>query len=177
MKKISIDRVLSGVAVIGWMIVIFLFSAQPAEVSSETSGGIVSQIVELVYPSFETIPEPEQMLILDTWQTVVRKGAHFCAYALLGALVANAIRTYNVRKHLRYGIPVAVSALYAISDEFHQYFVPGRSCQFLDMCIDTAGAVFGTAMFALAVFLIAKCRNKMSIPKHQNACWSKDGKI
>lgn len=160
MKRISIDRVLSGLAVIGWMIVIFLFSAQPAEVSSETSGGIVSQIVELVYPSFETIPEPEQTAILDTWQTVVRKSAHFSAYALLGVLVANAIRTYDFRKHLRYGIPVAVSALYAISDEVHQCFVPGRSCQFLDMCIDTAGAVFGTAVFALAAFWIAKWREK-----------------
>lgn len=160
MKKIFIDRVLSGLAVVGWMVVIFFFSAQPAEVSSETSGGIVSQIVELVYPNFEAMAEPEQTAILDVWQTVVRKGAHFCAYALLGVLVANAIRTYDVQKRLRYGIPIAVSILYAISDEIHQYFVSGRSCQFSDMCIDTAGAAFGTAMFALAVFLIGKWRKK-----------------
>ena len=160
MKKISIDRVLSGLAVIGWMAVIFFFSAQPGEASSETSGGIVSQIVELVYPSFETIPEQEQIAIVDVWQTVVRKCAHFCAYALLGALVANAIRTYDIRKGGRFIIPVAASALYAVSDEIHQYFVPERSCQFLDICIDTAGAVFGTAVFALGVFLIARCREK-----------------
>ena len=156
LKKIFIDRVLSGLAVVGWMAVIFFFSAQPAEVSSETSGGIVSQIVELVYPNFEAMPEPEQTEILDTWQTVVRKGAHFCSHALLGALVANAIRTYNIRKWGRFLIPMAVSAAYAVSDEVHQYFVPGRSCQVTDMCIDTLGAVFGTAMFALAAFLIVK---------------------
>lgn len=160
MKKISFDRLLSGFVVIGWMIVIFLFSAQPAEVSSQTSGGIVSQIVGLVYPNFGTIPEPEQTAILDMWQTVVRKCAHFCAYALLSLLVANATRTYNIQKCGRFLIPVAVSALYAVSDEIHQYFVPGRSCQFLDVCIDTAGAAFGTAVFALGVYLIAKWRRK-----------------
>ena len=160
MKRVFVDRILSWLAVIGWMIVIFLFSAQPAEVSSETSGGIVNQIVELVYPSFETMPEPEQTAILDTWQSVVRKGAHFCAYALMAVLVANAIRTYNIPKRGRFLIPVAASAAYAVSDELHQYFVPGRSCQFLDMCIDTLGAVFGVAMFAVAVFMIAKWRKK-----------------
>ena len=160
MKRVSVDRILSGLAVIGWMAVIFFFSAQPAETSSQTSGGIVSQIVELVYPNFDAIPEPEQVMILDVWQVVVRKCAHFSAYALLSALAANAIRTYNVRKRLRCGIPMAVSVLYAVSDEVHQYFVPGRSCQFLDVCIDTLGAAFGTALFALGVYLMAGWRKK-----------------
>ena len=160
MKRISIDRIISGLAVVGWMAVIFFFSAQPGEASSETSGGIVSQIVTLIFPGFDTVPETEQIAIVDVWQTVVRKGAHFSAYALLGALAANAIRTYDVRKGGRFLIPVAVSALYAVSDEIHQYFVPERSCQFLDVCIDTAGAVFGTAVFALGVFLIARRREK-----------------
>lgn len=160
MKKKFLDRMLSGLAVISWMAVIFLFSAQTGDASSQTSGGIVSRIVALVYPGFDSLSAAEQLAVLDVWQTIVRKGAHFCAYALLGALVANAIRTYNFSGHLRWGIPVAVSAVYAVTDEIHQFFVPGRSCQIVDVCIDTAGAAFGTAMFALAVFLIGKRRKK-----------------
>lgn len=38
-------------------------------------------------------------------------------------------------------------ALYACSDEFHQYFVPGRSCKFFDVCVDSTGAFFGALLF------------------------------
>lgn len=38
-------------------------------------------------------------------------------------------------------------ALYACSDELHQYFVPGRSCKFFDVCVDSTGAFFGALFF------------------------------
>ena len=38
-------------------------------------------------------------------------------------------------------------ALYACSDEFHQYFVPGRSCKFFDVCVDSTGTFFGALLF------------------------------
>ena len=38
-------------------------------------------------------------------------------------------------------------ALYACSDEFHQYFVPGRSCKLFDVCVDSTGAFFGALFF------------------------------
>ena len=38
-------------------------------------------------------------------------------------------------------------ALYACSDELHQYFVPGRSCKFFDVCVDSTGAFFGALLF------------------------------
>ncbi len=37
--------------------------------------------------------------------------------------------------------------LYACSDELHQYFVPGRSCKFFDVCVDSSGAFFGALLF------------------------------
>lgn len=33
--------------------------------------------------------------------------------------------------------------LYAISDEFHQSFIPGRGASFKDVCIDTLGGISG----------------------------------
>jgi len=33
--------------------------------------------------------------------------------------------------------------LYAISDEFHQSFVPGRNMAVLDICFDSSGVLFG----------------------------------
>jgi VanZ family protein len=40
-------------------------------------------------------------------------------------------------------IALLFTALYGASDEFHQYFVPGRSCEFYDWLADLLGAIFG----------------------------------
>lgn len=37
---------------------------------------------------------------------------------------------------------VIICFLYALSDEIHQYFVPGRACRVFDVIVDTAGSVF-----------------------------------
>ena len=93
---------------------------------------------------------------MEIWHWIVRKGAHFTEYAVLAMLVANALRTYG---KLRWYLPVAISAAYAVSDEVHQYFVPGRACRLLDMGIDTCGALFGTVVFSLLLWLIKKRKN------------------
>ena len=50
-------------------------------------------------------------------------------------------RNLNYKKNLI--LSTIVGGGYAITDEIHQYFVPGRSCQLLDMIIDTTGVVTG----------------------------------
>ena len=47
-------------------------------------------------------------------------------------------------------IALGAAALYAVTDEVHQYFVPGRSCELRDVLVDTSGALTGIlAAFAL----------------------------
>lgn len=53
-------------------------------------------------------------------------------------------------------ITVAICFLYAISDEIHQYFVPGRACRVFDVLIDTSGSAF----FCLVYFVFSKITNK-----------------
>jgi VanZ family protein len=72
---------------------------------------------------------------LGTWDLVLRKLAHFAEYAILGALLARAVR--------RPGLAVALAALYAVTDEVHQTFVDGRVGAPLDVGIDTLGALVG----------------------------------
>ena len=88
---------------------------------------------------------------------MIRKGAHFTEYAVLAVLVANALRLWG---KLRWYWPVVISAAYAVTDEIHQYFVPGRACHMLDVTIDTCGAIFGTAVFALGILLLNKRHRK-----------------
>ena len=71
---------------------------------------------------------------LGTWDLVLRKVAHFTEFAVLGALLARAIREF----------PAFVAGLgYAIFDELHQMLVPGRAGTLLDVAIDAAGVLAG----------------------------------
>lgn len=145
--------VIAWAAVVAWMAVIFLFSAQTGDNSGNTSGEIVKWVIGLFYRNFAELSVEKQTKILEIVHLLIRKGAHFSEYAVLALLTANALRPYPLSLLLRWVLPVAFCALYAVTDEIHQYFVPERACRFLDMCIDTAGAVFGVVAFMFLAFM------------------------
>ena len=59
-------------------------------------------------------------------------------------------------------ITVLICFLYSVSDEVHQYFVPGRACRLLDVVIDTAGSAF----FVLVYHFISKHIKNKSKKSH-----------
>lgn len=65
---------------------------------------------------------------------------HLGAYAILGCLL---------RRATGKNIPLTVifAFIYALSDELHQTFVPGRSFSGLDLAIDGAGAFLGSLRY------------------------------
>ena len=70
--------------------------------------------------------------------------AHFGEYALLAALWAWALApTLGARSLLVAGL---ISFAYALSDEYHQSFVPGRDSDPVDVIVDVAGIVFALAV-------------------------------
>ena len=72
---------------------------------------------------------------LGTWDLVLRKIAHATEYAVLGALL--------VRATGRPRTAAVLGVLYAVSDEVHQGFVPGRHASPLDVGIDVVGVLLG----------------------------------
>jgi len=50
-------------------------------------------------------------------------------------------------------VSVICASIYAISDEVHQIFIDGRSCELRDWAIDTVGAILGAIGF-LVIYLI-----------------------
>lgn len=158
--KLHIKRKLPWLAVLLWMVVIFLFSAQTGGLSGNTSGSITKWLVEHIYIGFNNLAADKQEAIMAIVHTIVRKGAHFTEYAVLAALVSNAIRVYKPKTLFKWLIPISFSALYAVTDEIHQYFVPERACRLFDVGIDTVGAIFGTAIFTFSIYVICKVKNK-----------------
>ena len=80
---------------------------------------------------------------LGTWDLALRKIAHACEYAMLGALLLRALR----RELPALGVGVA----YAASDELHQHFVAGRVGSPIDVLIDSAGVAIGVALWRRVV--------------------------
>lgn len=73
----------------------------------------------------------------------IRKLAHFTIYMILGIAVMNYMNTYKMDNKRRIILTIIVGMLYATSDEIHQFFVPGRSAEVRDVCIDTLGVICG----------------------------------
>ena len=90
----------------------------------------------------------------------MRKTAHFTEYAILGALFyLNLIQFPKLNSRIKkLLLPILFSFLYAITDEIHQIFVPGRSAQFRDVLIDTLGASFGATITYLTIKLFIKIK-------------------
>lgn len=109
--------------------IIFLFSSCNATISSLQSNMIVNFLSDLI---------PVNSFI-------VRKLAHFSLFLILATSIYLFSKSYI--------LSLSLSSLYAISDEFHQYFVPGRSCELRDMLIDILGVVIALLIIKLVEVL------------------------
>ena len=93
---------------------------------------------------------------------LIRKFAHFFEYAGLGFLLNCAL--FLTRRRISPIISLICCVLYSVSDEVHQYFVPGRACRIFDVGVDTAGAAAGILAFLLILLTVnsiaARCLEK-----------------
>ncbi len=100
-----------------------------------------------------------QAFTLTGHEVDVSPVGHFCEYLALGAALANALR-FHVKPEGAAGarlvahpidalskwapaIACALSSVYGVTDEFHQIFTPGRSCDPVDWAVDTVAAAIG----------------------------------
>lgn len=137
-------KIISWVLVIFWMVIIFYFSHQPAVKSNALSTGISRKITEVVK---KVTNDP--IINKVNFNHIIRKMAHFTVYFILGILVVNAIgQRYSLDTKWILG-SIIICILYAISDEFHQSFVPGRGPAVFDVLVDSFGASTGILLYKM----------------------------
>ncbi|MDD7326848.1 MAG: VanZ family protein [Lachnospiraceae bacterium] len=136
-----------------WMLLIFLMSAQPAPESTATSLTVGRMVCTVFVPGYRNMSAVEQLRLAKKIDHPVRKTAHATEYAILAILVFLAISYCRKRTYLH---SLCISITYAVSDEIHQYFVPGRACMVTDIVIDSSGALAGLFL----VFLLKRIRNQ-----------------
>ncbi len=155
-KEKAMRKYFMRVLTLVWMLVIFTFSAKPAEVSTRDSLFVGRKIGQLMIADFEEWNEEKQIAFAKKIQYPVRKGAHMTEYTVLGILI---LYSWDFNRHSFKKISWcswSLGTLYAASDEFHQLFVEGRSGQWTDVMIDSIGVVMGV----LFIGIICKKRRR-----------------
>ncbi len=140
-RKIYI--IISAVVLLAVLVTIFILSAQNGEESSSTSG-FFTKLIEAVFGQSAN-------------EAIIRTLAHFCEFAGLGFLMCNFI--FALKDKLRPFLSILFSVGYAVTDEIHQFFVPGRACQLSDLAVDSCGVVFGIAVFCIIVYIISEIKH------------------
>jgi VanZ family protein len=132
----SPQRVATLGAWLSWMGLIFYFSTKSW--GGHETESVLNWLLTRYLPPIRTQLSHTD---LNTLNYVVRKLAHFTEYAILTILGYWAwFRALNQPSLLALRYTLGVSVLFAISDEFHQLFEPGRTSAFADVMIDGLGA-------------------------------------
>lgn len=148
-------RIFAVIMSIVMMILIFNFSADDAEESGKKSEEVTEKIVQTVDPAIVEKPIEEQKQVYESVGAHVRRAAHFLEFSALGFFTSLVVNTIYPDLSKRILIPLVCGILYAVIDEVHQIFVPGRACEFVDILIDTLGVSVGI-LISIAIFAIIK---------------------
>lgn len=140
----AVKKLFSWIAVILWMTMIFYLSSQVAEQSNQLSTGLTGIIIKIVEKMI-----PNANFDIAIFNHIIRKNAHFFVYLVLGILVINALGESGLHGYKCIILALLICVLYAISDEVHQLFVPGRGGQVRDVIIDSAGASVGIGLYLI----------------------------
>lgn len=127
------------------MALIFIFSSDTSDTSTKKSDGVIIKSCEFVLRRKLTDKEKEKYI--DKYVFIVRKGAHFSIYLILGLLIMSYFKEIYLINTKGLLIAFLICFLYACSDEIHQLFVPGRSGEFRDVLIDSTGGLIGTYIY------------------------------
>jgi VanZ family protein len=122
----------------------FIYFASTLQFSASNTSKIIRPLILWFFPDIS-----EESLIFAHF--IIRKLAHLTEYAILGLLAARAFTTssHQLLRLRWFFFSLLLVILYALSDEFHQSFVPSRTGTIYDSLIDITGGFIALALLAL----------------------------
>lgn len=148
-----LTKIFSFIPTLLLLFLIFGFSAQDGESSGSLSFQISLFLVKLASPLLPAAMSEEVLFEhAEFIHYFVRKAAHMTEYFLLALslqLPLTAWFSNRLTLRLRILTGFAATIMFAALDEFHQSFVPGRSGNFIDVCIDSTGALIASLFLLL----------------------------
>lgn len=160
MIKMNKKLIISWMLVILWACFIFIMSNMDTNESNNKSKKVINEVIE---KSSETtsdlnitnkqLSERKKKKVINELNHPLRKVAHATEYLILTILLIHAITRSGISGKRVFLYALLICFIYACSDEYHQTFVNGRTGQFTDSLIDTAGGVIGCFLVMVVKYL------------------------
>jgi len=140
-----------------WMSAIFLASTDG--LSGSHTAAVIEPLLRWLFPHISSHR-------IDLIHLLVRKGAHFSEYAILALLARRAFITssYFSLRRLWFAASLCLIVLYALSDEYHQSFVPTRTASIYDSMIDISGG-----LTVLLLLVLWKTAGRRTVTRARNS--------
>lgn len=152
-KNLIFKRILFLVMLAATFYVIFNFSAQDGELSGSVSRKVTTFIVEML-SKVKNMDVNLKFHYITKLEPIVRKLAHFSIYTVVGFSVMGFMCTFDIRNVFKFIASMGIGVTYAITDEFHQSFTPGRSARLFDVGIDSFGVLTGIFIMIILIIFI-----------------------
>ena len=159
---INIVRTILFILLVWTFSIIFGFSNQ----NGEQSGGLSKKVTEIILvrsDKYNNLEESKKETVFHRTEKIIRKLAHFSIYTLVGFLLMALVSTFNnLQMRRKLGVSLIIGILYAIADEVHQSFIPGRSPLITDVFIDSLGIILGILIIILIMEIYKRMDRNMS---------------
>ena len=149
MKKAFNSPIFPWLLVILWAAAIFLLSNNP-----DPYGLLPEKIYQWVYKTHITGIRLTKILGLL---------GHMVQFGILAVLLVRALAWPGALSPKHVWWSILLSALYGLTDEIHQLFVPGRAFQWLDLVMDSLGILLGLALYVFVQFMRSKSQEQQSL--------------
>lgn len=141
-------------------VMIFCFSARNGVESTEDSYAVGMEFGRITHTDFKNWSEDAKLAFAEKVDHPIRKLAHATEYAVFAMLLCGAWFDGRRKRKLSAFFAWGTATVYAMTDEFHQLFVPGRSGQVKDVLLDSCGAAVGVLILMLVMLLIHVSRRR-----------------
>jgi VanZ family protein len=120
---------------------------------------LIYAILIFIVSGIPTLSPPSVGLVLED------KILHFIEYMIFSLLLflAFSVSKKEFLKRNVFLLSTVVGTVYAASDEIHQIFVPGRSCEFFDFVADCLGII----VVQVAIWLYLRRSTKKPVAQKQ----------
>lgn len=140
-----LKKVIKLILIVIWMGIIFILSSDNSYKSTKKSDFVIIKASETFFG--RKLTNFEKIKYTDKFVLIVRKGAHFTIYLILGILLFSFIKEFLGINYKSILIAIFLAFLYACSDEVHQLFVEGRSGEVFDVILDTFSSSIGCLFY------------------------------
>lgn len=138
-------KIISIVVLVLCMVVIFILSNENSVDSTNTSLSTTKGVVDKI--TLHNVDEDTSQNIAYSYDIIIREVAHVIEYLILGLLVINVYKYFFKVDYKCFIICMLFCIIYALSDEIHQSYIPGRTFQYEDIFLDTLGCLIGISHY------------------------------